>query len=379
MFPLSVLAHTIIVISQFDASLRKEYDEAVEAVPHLVKLETPVIRFLRREDFHTIQASRRLVLYWKYRKQVFAERWLLPMTLTGNGALSMSAIELLRSCHFTVVRHPKPLIVIDTSRTHRPVAQDTLEWTFYYNTVITEEIDQTVGTTIIQIVREGDHPQALPGLAEILDTAIPSKTAGFFLLPTLEPAKALLREYLVYQASRLSEQNVGYAPPLLLADSIAGRLQLLESSLGIPPESVPTSIGGYHTDDAFHNWIRVRISIEDAMSSAPITANNALASWHAPRAASATNIDNHHVVVDASATDDSAATTTNNNDTAIVVRKSKDRVRPNMRLQTLQEVWVERRQENQRCKAENRRLMAYLAEARCIVAEYKNKEASSEE
>ena len=44
------------------------------------------------------RAARRRCRYWKARKQVFGEeRWLLPLTQTGQGALSPSDVEILRS------------------------------------------------------------------------------------------------------------------------------------------------------------------------------------------------------------------------------------------------------------------------------------------
>ena len=62
-----------------DYALKASYLEALELEPGLVERETPHINFLRTEDFRPLDAAKRLATYWKYRKQVFGERWLLPM------------------------------------------------------------------------------------------------------------------------------------------------------------------------------------------------------------------------------------------------------------------------------------------------------------
>ena len=36
--------------------------------------------FLRVEELNVKKAAARLAAYWRYRKQLFEERWLLPMT-----------------------------------------------------------------------------------------------------------------------------------------------------------------------------------------------------------------------------------------------------------------------------------------------------------
>ena len=58
-----------------DASTRRDYELAMEVNPELVEEETPIIGFLRREDYHVARAARRLALYWKYRHELFGDRW----------------------------------------------------------------------------------------------------------------------------------------------------------------------------------------------------------------------------------------------------------------------------------------------------------------
>ena len=60
-------------------SVRQEWEEAVEVVPALVQRETPCETFLRVEQYDPTRAATRLAMYWKGRKILFGERWLLPM------------------------------------------------------------------------------------------------------------------------------------------------------------------------------------------------------------------------------------------------------------------------------------------------------------
>lgn len=63
-----------------DKHVLREYKMATEVVPELVASETPFISFLRTADYVPAEAAKRLALYWKYRNEVFEDRWLLPMT-----------------------------------------------------------------------------------------------------------------------------------------------------------------------------------------------------------------------------------------------------------------------------------------------------------
>ena len=68
-----------------DPQLSKEYYRALEVIPNLVCKETRIADFLEVDQNDPRQAATRLALYWKSRKELFGERWLLPMTQTGTG------------------------------------------------------------------------------------------------------------------------------------------------------------------------------------------------------------------------------------------------------------------------------------------------------
>lgn len=56
----------------------------MEVNPELVETETPIIGFLRREDYHPANAAERLALYWKYRHELFGDRWYVGPRVIGG-------------------------------------------------------------------------------------------------------------------------------------------------------------------------------------------------------------------------------------------------------------------------------------------------------
>lgn len=78
----------VAAISLIPPEDKKDFSEAYRAAPVVVATESNPIRFLRVESMNPWSAATRLVLYWKYRREVFEDRWLLPLDLSGHGALT---------------------------------------------------------------------------------------------------------------------------------------------------------------------------------------------------------------------------------------------------------------------------------------------------
>ena len=76
---------------------KEDYLRALKQCPELVKTESDPILFLRCEEFDVWAAALRMTKYWKMRCRLFNERAFLPMTMTGNGALTCEDVEVLRS------------------------------------------------------------------------------------------------------------------------------------------------------------------------------------------------------------------------------------------------------------------------------------------
>ena len=66
-------------LEQVERSIKQEFEEAREIVPDIVANETKFIDFLRCDSMDPYKAAVRISMYWKGRKILFSERWLLPM------------------------------------------------------------------------------------------------------------------------------------------------------------------------------------------------------------------------------------------------------------------------------------------------------------
>jgi hypothetical protein len=75
---------------------KREYLRAFELAPELVRTESDPLRFLRCENYDAWAAALRLTKYWKMRCKIFGDRAFLPMTQTGEGALTNQDVERLR-------------------------------------------------------------------------------------------------------------------------------------------------------------------------------------------------------------------------------------------------------------------------------------------
>lgn len=73
------------------------YLEALHTRPSLIESESDPLRFVRAENYDSWAAARRLCSYWAIRREVFGERAYLPMTQSGNGALTREDVVVL-SC-----------------------------------------------------------------------------------------------------------------------------------------------------------------------------------------------------------------------------------------------------------------------------------------
>ena len=77
---------------------KQAYLEAVEKVPHLVRTESDILRFMKVEKFNLHSAVRRQAAYWRIRRQIFGERAFLPMDQTMVSHLLCFLLSCAPSC-----------------------------------------------------------------------------------------------------------------------------------------------------------------------------------------------------------------------------------------------------------------------------------------
>ena len=132
-----------------------------------------------------------------------------------------------------------------------------------------------------------------PKLWQDLNNALPIRFRNIIIAQTYNPNKHHLLDFMGYQVQRTTEfksqrQLIRIAAP----SSAALTLQLLETH-GLPAQCVPHCLGGEYDYQQFHDWIRMRLSVEDVMSSAPIRyhpCGSTVAATTAPHVARLTSV-----------------------------------------------------------------------------------------
>lgn len=247
------LAHT--ALQNLDPSVRREYDEAVQNASSLVANESKFLDFLRTDNMDPDKAAVRIAMYWKYRKHIFEDRWLLPMTQTGHGALSEQDILYLRTGYTTPIERPSggPLCLVDMSRVPQFVPGHTnTRIVFYFATVMTDEGFQLDGLTIVQIVTSAPRPavDTDPEGWKMFREALPLRVKRLIVAQSYEQWKDALIDWLGYQVSLSAGFKTRHHPYLIRGDSIAsvaGQMQ----TMGIDRRYIPRSHGGEFDYSAF--------------------------------------------------------------------------------------------------------------------------------
>lgn len=76
---------------------------------------------------------------------------------------------------------------------------------------------------------------------------------------------------MAYQSTKATEFKSQLRAHRIAAPTSAGTLSLLQQGWGLEAESLPRSLGGkYDYKSQFADWIRMRLSIEDVTSAAPL-------------------------------------------------------------------------------------------------------------
>lgn len=268
-------------MQHLDNQEKRDYMKASEIVPGLVKDESKVIDFLRAEDYDPLKAAKRLALYWQSRKEIFGDRWLLPMTQTGTGAMSMRDVDILRTGYMVLFPNAPngPFAIVDHARLPKGVPTTCqMISSFYYITVFVNEAFQSPGLTILFVVRSGDRPTHTlrPELFAKGLKCLPLKLHRVVVAQAYEEGKQHLLEYLGYQEQQYVSHNLSHSAQLVAANSARRTLDLMKAH-GFERQSLPRYFGGDYDFDSFATWTRARISIEDIMSGAPLLRNELIA------------------------------------------------------------------------------------------------------
>lgn len=258
----------------FSEEEKRNYLEARETIPEIVAAESDPCIFHRVCDGDIWAAAHRLASYWNYRKELFGERAHLPMTLSGQGALTKEDILTLQAGF--------PAFLPRTKDGRQVLYCDRRQWIesstlicrmrcFFYaaHKLGEEESAQTKGVYVISILsmprmRDPDRGQQRKVSQMISSMA----TCKIYILQLCFPPRIMGSQYLVqdFITNWLSFwqspiDNCGNTIDFdILIEQEPGNIlnELLE--LNFNEKDLPPAVGGGWNFVEASNWVRKQIA-----------------------------------------------------------------------------------------------------------------------
>mmetsp|Transcript_5295 Transcript_5295/g.10460 ORF Transcript_5295/g.10460 Transcript_5295/m.10460 type:complete len:454 (+) Transcript_5295:152-1513(+) len=246
---------------------RRDYDEAMEEAPELVRKETPFEHFLWTEDQDGACAALRLSRYWKGRKYVFGERWLRPLNQTAMGALYPEDVALFRRGYFVMLERPSGGLILVVDESKLPCQPGLSKTRLVFYLMYLHAIQARKGITTIHIISGAACPpvELQTDSWAIYRTGLPFKLdrwRSFVVQSCFEAGKEDLIDFLTYQTAQSVTYKSHKKASRIIGNSVRETVRLLQEQTGVELECLPRCIGGCYDYRFFHEWIRQRLTIE---------------------------------------------------------------------------------------------------------------------
>lgn len=255
----------------------QDYMEAREIIPEIFKQESKMADFLKFEDYNPLRAATRLAKYWKTRKFIFAERWLLPMVQTGWGALTPEQVEILRTGYSMLLRSSKMGYVSVFDYSKLPDKLPKVQWqTVFY---IVSLMSGSSSTVLLVVKRGYQGPRVFfePEMFEMVRESFPFTVDQFVVAQAYEFGFENLLEFMAQQERTFLQGNAPDFPAYVITgDSAKSTLQKLLDR-GFDRDCLPQCLGGNVQErDTVQKWIRGRLSVEECIGDAFVSRSNNL-------------------------------------------------------------------------------------------------------
>ena len=254
-----------------DGEERAAYMEALSCAPDLVKEESDPFWFLRAANFDAWDAAKRLTTYWYYRKRWFGERAHLPMNPSGNGALTIEDVEVLRQGAAQLLpcdKDGRPVVfwrlLPSESEENAPESISRLRISFYLMT-LAQRSQKCQELGIILLIFYGEYlghfrPFNWQDSEGLTNLGIASRmTKGYLLSPystTTGPDQLqLVKEMLTNDITIVS-----------LSDDPGENIQRM-IALGLLQSGIPEDLGGTWNRQCFDDWLEEQHTIQTAARS----------------------------------------------------------------------------------------------------------------
>jgi hypothetical protein len=247
---------------------KEDYVKALEVAPQLVLTESDPARFLRYTNFNVAAAARKLVMYWKRRREVFGDRAFLPLTLTGNGALSTENIESIETGSVVFLPNDaagRTVVCVDGSRRLDFTIETRLRCVFYYGQVLSEnEVSQTDGFVLLAISNDSRFiDTASTQWRNLILNTFPMKLKAVHLIKCMPKwANNCLAQAFIGGMVRIYGRFLqGYQMNVHTSQD-KNEIVLSLQSHGISRNGLPLRVGGSWSYERFSDWLTERARMD---------------------------------------------------------------------------------------------------------------------
>ena len=245
---------------------RQAYEEVVRTNPRLVQVETPFERFLLFCEYNHWAAAEQLARYWEQRKEIFKERFSLPMNLSGEGALSPEIVQVIKTGVMLPLppdRYNRSVFLMDeekvTDAFNEPDIKIKIKFYHYQVLSESERANSNGAVMILALCRTGQkfRPDGV-AVKFLSSTAIPLKTVGCHLLTLKKPSffQKTLNSWKIAASNSMSfsmRMRYHYSET---AEEISKEM----AEFGLNQGHLLQRLGGKAN---FQDWCRWRIRVEE--------------------------------------------------------------------------------------------------------------------
>jgi len=255
-------------IDMLPESKKSSFLKAKEKCPDLIAAETTPALFLQHDKQNYWKAAERLAMHWDEREKTFGERAFLPMTQTGNGALSKEDIVTLHTgshARLKETRSGQPVIFTDRRRILPTSERQSRARCFWYMVFMMakEKNAQTRGVLFLVLL-------VTPRLTSVDFTYMKQGINILNLMP------ATYHMHLLAMVSKSGKwgaaQSVIQSVVSYCLEAFGGhniyteteKIDLLEKlkTLGCEENGLPSSVGGSWKYEEYTKWCRNKITDE---------------------------------------------------------------------------------------------------------------------
>jgi len=253
-------------VEKASAAVRAPLMEAMENALHIVHHESDPAKYVSLESGNISAAAERLMSYWQIRQELFGDRFLLPVSITGEGTLEEKDIELFKTgylrflpntstgaqaifCRYTI---SGPAVTED-----RDLPLRRTRCAFYALSIASQN------DAPLFFLRYWDTPKWKRGPARVMVrmfAAMPLRMAGLNILfaPPAGAGRLFKDSVVPFCAEFFGRSPFEYHGDL--SSSPKGFLKQLEKR-GFSKHGLPAALGGTWSQD-FADWFDARLRLE---------------------------------------------------------------------------------------------------------------------